>query len=110
MEEIRVVGLDYHSKESRYKNNKKYRDEAQRFFLEPPIPVEIEVSEGDAYFEVTVETENRLDLVASKTYNNSKLWWVIAEANEIEDPLEVPVGKVLVVPSISSIFGEGGIV
>lgn len=74
------------------------------------IPKEIEVNPEDSYFTVTVEYENRLDLISMKFYKNPLFWWVIAEASDISDPFKVPVGTKLRIPSTSTLFSIRGIV
>jgi hypothetical protein len=52
----------------------------------------------------------RLDILAQLYYNNSLLWWVIAQANDIRDPfMTIPVGTVLRIPALSSLYSEGGV-
>lgn len=44
--------------------------------------------------------EGRLDLLASLFYGDSKLWWFIAQYNNIIDPIgEVTAGRVLYIPT-----------
>lgn len=44
--------------------------------------------------------EGRLDLIASVFYNEPRLWWLIAQFNNILDPLtEVTAGRVLLIPT-----------
>ena len=43
----------------------------------------------------------RLDQVAAKTYGNPSLWRLLAVANNIDDPAEVPAGTVLRLPPAS---------
>ena len=44
--------------------------------------------------------EGRLDLLASLFYGDSKLWWFIAQYNNIIDPVgEVTAGRVLYIPT-----------
>lgn len=108
---VKVVSdLDYHNQDSRYKSRKIYIDEDSNYFHELPIPPhDIEVSEEDDYYKVDASTANRLDYVAHLMYRNSKLWWVIALANSIEDPNNLPMGTVLSIPSLSSLYGHGGV-
>ena len=45
----------------------------------------VKYSDTDMYHEVTNMTENRLDLISAIYYNSPIYWWVIAEANYIND-------------------------
>ncbi len=50
-------------------------------------------------------TRNRLDLISFKHYNSFDYGWLIAEHNDIIDPIdEVVVGKVLRIPSIEDYY------
>ena len=44
---------------------------------------------------------DRLDTIAFKYYGNSRLWYIIADANEITNPFEIEVGSKLIIPGIS---------
>jgi hypothetical protein len=52
---------------------------------------------------VPEERENRIDLIALEYYGASKFWWVIAYANRLEDPFDLPKGKILIIPSLKGI-------
>jgi hypothetical protein len=43
----------------------------------------------------------RLDQLAQRYYGDPSLWRLIAEANDVDDPLEVPAGQVLQIPDRS---------
>lgn len=56
-----------------------------------------------------VKTEDTLDTLALKYYNNATFWWIIAFFNDIQDPFIHLSDKfeVIKIPSISSIeFGN----
>lgn len=68
-------------------------------------PLVIEPKNDDKYH--TVTTFDMLDALAYKYYSPfvedaSKYWWVIADANNIQNPLELEeyVGKQILVPNI----------
>lgn len=65
----------------------------------------------DILFRVSSGQVNRLDLIAGldSIYNNENLWWIIAEANDIFDPFNIPVGTVLKIPSKDKIYSLGGV-
>lgn len=57
----------------------------------------------------TVRENDRLDVLAWKYYGKrvedaSKYWWIIADANKIQNPLDLTawVGKSLLVPNINN--------
>lgn len=54
---------------------------------------------GEANFVQELEVGDELDLLASDFGGKSRLWWVIADLNEVVDPFSIPVGTKLVIPS-----------
>jgi hypothetical protein len=58
----------------------------------PKIPVAI-----DDIYVVASETDY-LDSMAYKFYNDSTLWWIIAQANGIKATLKAPTGQQLRIP------------
>ena len=97
------------SKTSRYKKLEVFLDDTNVYFANPEY-IEIPHHSDDKYFSVTAKYVNRLDLISHKFYNESKLWWVIAKANGISDPLEIPLNKILRIPAISTLYGSGGVI
>lgn len=95
----------------RYRNHMRYRENDSTELPESYDSPTFENKTDDVYYRVESGHANKLDLVASSDdhYSNEELWWVIAEANDIIDPLDVPVGTVLKVPSIKTIYGRRGV-
>jgi hypothetical protein len=59
----------------------------------------------DVVIEVTQAMDGRLDVLAFELYGTSDLWWVIAELNQITDPMtEVKQGVELRVPRSERLF------
>lgn len=55
----------------------------------------------DRYYVVS-EEDTLPNIAGSKEiYSNSKLWWVIAEVNQIMDPFDLPVGLTLIIPNLN---------
>lgn len=94
---------------SRYKDLYTLVDDEGNTYTETPSKIEIPESANDTYFVVNPDYENRLDLVSFKFYNTPLLWWVIAECSDIYNPLIVPVGTVLRVPSKNTLYGFKGV-
>lgn len=64
----------------------------------------------DIFHKVAPNEVGRLDIIADKYYRNPLLWWVIAQANDIYDPIKgVPVGTTLRVPLLETLYGYNGI-
>lgn len=67
--------------------------------------VEFTSKVGDGYYKV--RTEDTIDMIAWAKYKDevedaSKYWWVIADANNIHDPLDLSdfIGTDILIPSI----------
>lgn len=63
----------------------------------------------DNYYTVTIDTENRLDLIAYSYYGSARYWWVVALANNILDPFTVPIGTRLRIPPMITLYKPGGV-
>ena len=79
---------------SRYEKYSRRVDNIYQFTLYPSV----EVNDID-FHKVTTQYGQRLDLLAAKYFDNSKLWWVIAMINDIQgDSIVVPTGTQLYIP------------
>lgn len=65
--------------------------------------LDITAEAGDQYH--TVIQGDRIDLIAFKFYkkivdDSSKLWWIIADANNVQNPLDISsfIGTVFLIP------------
>lgn len=99
-----------------YKNNSRYSklrrlydNKKGVYFHETYIQKFVDESDSDQFFTVTESEKNRLDIIAYSFYGTAKYWWVIATANYIIDPFDVPVGTYLRIPPIVSLYNKGGI-
>ena len=80
---------EYHSKENGKTSN-------TISFLEENVNLNIK----ELY---TVRAGDRLDLIASDKYNDSSLWWIIAFANKIDDPIfDLKPGQKILIPTVKS--------
>lgn len=68
-------------------------------------------SSDDQFFEVSNVQVNRLDIISSKFYQTPIFWWAIAQANKeiMFDPMNIPLGTVLRIPSIQTLYEPGGV-
>ena len=58
------------------------------------------IEESDEDIIHVVKVQDRLDRLAYEYYRNSRLWWVIAQANDIDNPTTgIQVGQELTIPS-----------
>lgn len=106
-EESRNKSSDY---ADRYKNCPVYTDvDTGDILISSREDLSIPNRGRDVYHRVESHESSRLDLLAQKYYRNPLLWWVIAQANEIYDPITpVPPGTLLRIPDIESLYGNNG--
>lgn len=63
---------------------------------------------SDRTITVTTGMGSRLDLLANSLYRLPYLWWVLAQVNNIPDPLTgIPDGTVIRVPLLQRLASEG---
>ena len=99
---------NYYNSSSRYRKNLEVIDINlnNRSLAFPLMTNNIVFANKDIqmYYNVQENESGRLDLIANRIYNNPRLWWAIAIANNIEDALTEPVSGVsLKIPSINAI-------
>lgn len=79
-------------------------------FIAPWRSVRISPAKSDRLITVGTGEQGRLDIIALNYYNDSRLWWVLALANDIFNPFEEPLaGDRIRVPSlqrVQSFLGE----
>lgn len=94
---------------SRYKNLRTIINDDGNVYHESWFQKTIDYSAEDIYHVVTMVDCNRLDIIANRYYNSPRYWWVIAIANYIIDPFDVPVGTTLRIPPLVSLYNKGGV-
>jgi hypothetical protein len=75
-------------------------------YLSSIIYPKIKPSDDDLY--IISESSDRLDILASKYYNDKTLWWIIATANNLNDAsLSITPGTQMRIPSnLSKILND----
>lgn len=65
-----------------------------------------EIVEGsqDTIHRIRSGENSRLDILALRYYDDPRLWWVIADVNNIEDPLNIPDNTELRIPKYSNVL------
>ena len=105
----RTSNRDTFSSVSRYRNLSTITDDEGDTYIETAEELSFPERSDDSYHIVTAKDSNRLDLIADQYYRNPLLYWVIAIANDIYNPLEVPEGTTLRIPSKQSLYGYKGV-
>lgn len=90
---------NYYLMNKRYKDSKRIKNNEGITYISNNIYTDIPVSEDDIYL-ITTEGD-RYDILASKFYSDSSLWWLIVVANENanRDSLIPTVGIQLRIPA-----------
>jgi len=95
---------------SRYKNLRTIQDPlTNKIHHESWDRQYIRTSSEDGYFTVTNVEIGRLDIISTRYYGTPRFWWVIAMANNIIDPFDVPLGTTLRIPLKQSLYLAGGV-
>lgn len=82
----------------RYNKNEIKKTEDGRRVYRTRISKTIKLRDSDIY--VATQSGDRLDTLASKYYNDSRLWWIIASANNIHNALiGLEEGMILRIPT-----------
>ena len=99
------------NRSDRYRSCTMLKDkETGESFLSTRDIKEIPESSSDIFHTVQPNEVGRLDLIAYKYYRNPLFWWIIAQANDIHDPIQgAPSGTMLRVPTIETLYGYKGI-
>lgn len=90
---------------SRHRFCVNYRDQTDGVHYRGTRPNMTFIAKDADVFHVIAEGE-RLDLLSYRYYADPALWWVIADANDIKNPLRVEVGERLRIPSKSTVYGR----
>lgn len=94
---------------SRYHKLNRIKDDEGDEYIESYEEMKLPERSDDRYHLVEAGEENRLDLISHKYYGTPLLYWVIAEASNLDDPQVVPAGITLRIPSRQSLYGNKGV-
>ena len=64
-----------------------------------PIDLSVYPYDVPETYTVTEHDANRIDIIAFKVYGQASMYWAICYMNNIKDPLNIPAGTVLYIPS-----------
>lgn len=81
---------------SRYRTCKLYQTLGGTKYVSIRNIIDISATDDFIY---TCKEGDRLDILAYKFYRDQYKWWVIADANDVEYPLDLEPGLKLVIPS-----------
>lgn len=90
-----------------------YYESVNKNYLQPCLQThyftDIPFNKKDIYLKVDATFENRLDKVSYQYYNTVRLWWVIAQASNLRNPFNVPIGTILRIPPYETLFKLKGL-
>lgn len=107
--QITYLSKAIYSNASRYCNLRTIQGDDGKIYHESWYQKVVDYSANDNYHTVTIDDENRLDIIANKYYGTPRYWWVIAIANYILDPFDVPRNSYLRIPPLTSLYNKGGV-
>ena len=67
-------------------------------------------SERDIIHTVTLDENERPDLIALNFYGDARLYWVILGANGFREKSQVKRGQIIRIPSMNSLYGADGLI
>lgn len=100
---VKVKKTSIPDSRSRFAEDQLYEYNGELFHETYERPT-IEKSYSDKIHEVTMGEEKNLPLISYNYYGSVRLWWLIAEANDISDPFDVHAGDILVIPNLIQFY------
>ena len=67
-------------------------------------------SERDIIHTVTLDEDERPDLIALNFYGDARLYWVILGANGFREKSQVKKGQLIRIPAMNSLYGSNGLI
>lgn len=95
---------------SRYRNTRLILDRpTQQVSHETFAQSHIPESNQDRFVTINSTTKDRIDIIAYAAYGFAEYWWVLAIANDFLDPFSLPIGTVVRIPPMSSLYLDGAV-
>lgn len=83
-----------------------YKDDANNTYFQT-VDMELDMEKGtykdSRYYTITEETQYRPDRLAYIAYGNETLAWIVLRFNDITDPFDLEVGKIIEIPSLQQV-------
>lgn len=83
-----------------------YKDEANKVYFQN-VDMELDIEKGvnkdSTFITINEETQYRPDRLAYIAYRNETLAWLILRFNDITDPFELEIGKIIEIPSLAEV-------
>lgn len=83
-----------------------YKDDANNAYFQN-VDMELDIEKGvnkdSTFYTINEETKYRPDRVAYIAYRNETLAWIILKFNDITDPFDLEVGKIIEIPSLTQV-------
>lgn len=67
-------------------------------------------SDRDIIHTVTLDENERPDLVALNFYGDARLYWVILGANGLREKSQLKKGQIIRIPAMNSLYGSNGLI
>ena len=98
--------LELLSADSRYLKNANIVEYNDLRMYDIPYLASIENDTNDEYVVITSRYKNRYDKLSFDKYSNSKYWWILCDINDINNPFQLEVNKIVRIPTVSKLFSE----
>jgi hypothetical protein len=69
-----------------------------------------EQSSRDIIHTVTLDEDQRPDLIALNFYGDARLYWVILGANGFREKSQIKKGTIIRIPAMNSLYGSNGLI
>jgi len=69
-----------------------------------------EESDRDIVHTVTLDEDQRPDLIALAFYGDARLYWVILGANGFREKSQLKKGQLIRIPAMNSLYGANGLI
>jgi len=66
-------------------------------------------TDRDIIHTVTVNEDQRPDLIALKFYGDARLYWAILGANGLREKSQLKKGSLIRIPAVNSLYGSNGL-
>jgi len=65
---------------------------------------------NDIIHTVTLDENERPDLIANTYYGDARLYWVILGANGLREKSQLKQGQIIRIPAMNSLYGHNGLI
>lgn len=96
---------------ARYDRKDQLRLENETLVIRQMRPIDMipPTTKDASFFIIGAAEAYRPDIIANDYYKDPNLYWVILAANGLKDPLDFREGLEIIIPTLTSLYSQGGI-